>query len=347
MADISKIKIEDGTYDIKDVIARQSIATLQNSLLTDLVVIGDSYTALNTSTWAEDFAAQLNLTLHKHAQASMGYVHQVNSQTFINLLDWSDTSFYDNVKYVICYGGINDYDATRAEIENAVVSFVNKAKTNFPHAQIILVGPQSSANQFSSKRNVKERVAIERGAMKSGVAYVNCENWLMNTTFNYTDTYVEDLIHPSALGYKIITSKMLGIINNQCHSDIDLQFTFNSGYTGTLRKTKEGTHTHFSAKINGTFTQGNYVIPFKIEGSYTNNTINLEAFGDKNSYYPAYKIDGNGNASEFIGCARLSKSAATGVYGLYIVPIVSTFTGQVAVSGDIYLNWTEETSSDM
>ena len=97
MADISKIKIEDGTYDIKDVIARQSIATLQNSLLTDLVVIGDSYTALNTSTWAVDFAAQLNLTLHKHAQASMGYVHQVNSQTFINLLDWSDTSFYDKV----------------------------------------------------------------------------------------------------------------------------------------------------------------------------------------------------------------------------------------------------------
>ena len=218
MADISKIQIENGVYDIKDVTARNGITTLQNyidtqienitdTLLTDLVVIGDSYTALNTSTWSEDLATQLNLTLHKHAQSSMGYVHQVNSQTFINLLDWSDTSFYNNVKYVICYGGINDYDATRAEIENAVVSFVNKAKTNFPHAQIILVGPQSSATQNSSKRNVKERVAIERGAMRTGVAYVNCENWLLNNTFSYTETYSEDRIHPSDLGYKIITNK--------------------------------------------------------------------------------------------------------------------------------------------
>lgn len=358
MADISKIQIQNATYDIKDEKARQSISdldssvnsrinNLSNSLLTDLVVIGDSYTAFNVSTWAEDLAQQLNLNLHKHAQSSMGYVHQVNGQTFIDLLDWDDTSFYNKVKYLICYGGINDYDITRAQIETAVQAFVAKAKTNFPHAQIILVGPQCDAGQFSSLKVTKERVAIERGAMSSGVAYVDASDWLINTTYNYTQTYDNDHLHPSALGYKIITSKMLGIINNNPYSDIDLKFSFKEGWSGTLRTSKSKDKTHFSAKITGSWVQGSYNIPLKFEGSYVGNNANLDAFIDNTSYFPVYKIDGNNNVTDFVGCGRISVQSATGEYQIAIVPLVANFTGVCVISGDIYLgNWINELSSD-
>lgn len=359
MADISKIKIQNVIYNVKDETARQNIQdldntltarinNLQNTLLTELVVIGDSYTAFNVSTWAEDLAQQLNLTLHKHAASSMGYVHQVGGQTFIDLLDWDDTSFYDNVKYVICYGGINDYDITRAQIETAVQAFVAKAKTNFPHAQIILVGPQCDAGQFASRKVTKERVAIERGAMSSGVAYVDASDWLINTTYNYTDTYDTDHLHPSALGYKIITSKMLGVINNNPYSDIDLKISFKDDtWSGTIRTSRSKDKTHFSAKITGSWVQGAYNIPLKIEGSYAGNNENLGAFIDNSAFFPVYKIDGNNNVSEFVGCGRISVASATGEYQIAIVPLVANFTGTCAISGDIYLgNWTNELSAD-
>lgn len=353
MADISKIRLEETDYDIKDATARSAISTLNteinninNSLLTELVVIGDSYTAFNDSTWAENLATQLHLNLHKHAASSMGYAHAVNGDTFIDLLDWSDTSWYNKTKYVICYGGINDYDQSRNDIENAVIAFVNKAKTNFPNAQIILAGPQCDATQFASRRLVKERVAIERGAMQTGVAYVNAQNWLINTTFNYTQTYAIDNLHPSELGYKIITNKMLGIINNLPESDVDLKFSFNDGFSGSLRTTKERTHTHFAAKITGTFTQGVYTIPLRIDGSYVGNNSNLDGFVNRFEYYPAFKVDANNNVTDFIGCARPSYSSSTGVWGLYLVSNVETFTGTVAISGDVYLNFIDETTSD-
>lgn len=338
---------------IAELIPNAHIANLQtqinninNNVLTDFVVIGDSYTAFSNSTWAEDLEQQLHLTLHKHATSSMGYAHSVEGNTFLDLLDWSDTSFYNKVKYVICYGGINDYDQTRANIESAVVAFVNKAKTNFPNAQIILVGPQCDATQFASRRLVKERVAIERGAMRTGVAYVNAQNWLLNTTFNYTETYASDRLHPSELGYKIITGKMLGIINNICESDVDLKLSFNSGFSGNLRTTKEKTHTHFSAKITGTFTGGAYNIPIKIDGSIMENNANLDGFLTRDEYFPVYKLDANNNVSEFVGCGRITTSSQTGQYGIYIVPIVQTFTGTIVISGNLYMNWIDETSSD-
>lgn len=357
MADISKIQIQNGVYDIKDTTARQSISdlntsvdtrinNLSNSLLTDLVVIGDSYTALSGSTWAEDLADLLHLTLHKHATSSMGFVHQSGGNTFEDLLDWADTSFYNKVKYLICYGGINDYDIQRAPMQAGVEAFIQKAKNNFPNAQIIIVGPQVDAGQFSSMKVQKERVAMERACSNQGVAYVDASNWLINSTYNYTETYATDHLHPSALGYKLITSKMLGVINNQCNSDIKLMLSFNAPYTGSIRINNKKDGIHFTSRITGDFVQGAYNIPIKIEDSILGGNVNLDGFVDDRVYYPAYKIDSNNNVTDFVGCARIGKSGSTGIYGLYLVPLVANFTGTIVISGDIYLgNWNDATSA--
>lgn len=337
-------KIPNNNFNSTFTNLQNQITVIDNNVLTEMVVIGDSYTAFSNSTWAETLATHLHLNLHKHAASSMGYAHPVDNKVFSDLLDWDDTSFYNKVKYVICYGGINDYDQTRADIETGVDNFITKAKTNFPNAQIILAGPQAASDQFNDPRSVKERLSIERSAEKNGVAYVDPHDWLVNNTFNYTSTYANDNLHPSApLGYNIIASKFLGVINNECQSGMEIVLDIYPGNTGSVEFTKEKTHIHFAAKVNVTATSGAYTQLLTIKGPENIDiSTNFDGFLSRQSYFPVFKLNGN-NVSEIVGAARIGTSGSN--YSINFVNISSTFTGTVALSGDLYFDFIKNTVS--
>ena len=329
-------------YDLQTQINTIStnLSNLDSNILTDLVVIGDSYTAFSSSNWAENLASQLHLTLHKHAQSSMGFAHDIDGDVFTDLLDWEDTSFYNKVKYVICYGGINDYDQTRSNIQTGVSNFITKAKTNFPNAQIIIAGPQKDKNVSTTNttRNETERCAMERACMLTGVAYVNASDWLINTEFPYTMTYDNDGLHPSATGYTIITGKFLEIINNNINEDVSMTISLNDGLTGTLYVKQCKNYVHFETKItNITITQGVYTTILNIDGfADVPIEVNLDGYVDNKKFMPVFKINSSNNAEAIIGGARIGVTNSKHI--INFVSWASTFTGDIAVEGDIYFN---------
>lgn len=172
------IGMADGTrYKVKDADARSSIETIngdietinnnieninneiENKELTEVVVIGDSYSSKsylpNNELWCEIVANTLNLTLHNYAEAGAGFLADGDEKasTFSTQLDEAnnDTSFNNNkVKYVLIYGGTNDLEFFSGNNKNDYISayentFV-KARNYYPKAKIVYLGCDSFAS---------------------------------------------------------------------------------------------------------------------------------------------------------------------------------------------------------
>ena len=340
--------VSDGTID--DIIINKTpfpelenrVENIENSSLTELVVVGDSYSALDLSTWAEDTATQLNLNLHKSAQSGLGYTRETEANTFfIDLLN----RFIDNVhfpelfmsetlrnktKYVITYGGINDYASTETALATAVETYCNRAKELFPNAQIIIVGPQMAIADVNKIRNLTIVKGLSKGAMSAGCSYTDAREWLINTPYQYTTLYSSDNLHPSAKGYKIITSKMLNLIagNNSVTDEITFEFNSDRVTNGEIeiKRIQESLIIHVIA--NGTFTNDSSI---KI-GTFTTGG---SKFFIENKRYPVYKRDSNNCPSSLLGGIFIGSGAnfsvinnsgsdyTGGIIASFVVPIAS------------------------
>lgn len=189
-------------------------AAKQNKLL----VIGDSYTQLAASTWAEDFAKAASLELYKHATSSACYYkdREWQSVEFQTLLTQDDyiSKHPNELNMLICYGGINDAldtDKETAQFEIAVTNFIKAAHTTYPNALVYIVGPQraktSSRESLDLKCNIMQKVCSQLNAI-----YIDASAWQFFWPLYYGAYYASDNIHPNAAGYKCITDSMLAAI---------------------------------------------------------------------------------------------------------------------------------------
>ena len=181
MADISKIQIESGTYDIKDLEARNNINTINNNIntintnigdlnnlnttnkdnlvnainevnsnqdnlqtkLTNLVIFGDSWSDKNieNNVYPNILGQTLHLTVNNYAVNGGGFVHPTNNLISTQVQTFLDDETVDKtkVKYVLFFGGINDYrqNTTSTELTNEIVRLVNIIKNNCPNAKIV------------------------------------------------------------------------------------------------------------------------------------------------------------------------------------------------------------------
>ena len=318
-----KIQYSSG-YDIQTNLQEQ-IDDINDNLLSELVVVGDSYTALEGSNWAELVAQQLGLNLHKHATSSMGFVHEVGGHTFVDNLDWGETTTQKNrTKYVICYGGINDKSENKTDLYNNVKTFCSTAKTTYPNAQIIIVGPQTSATNYLGYQDTIN--AIQKGASASGVAYANAFDWLFINQFSYSDTYASDNIHPSELGYKIIASKMLNLLNGSIIQNNLIDFSFANNLTGTIRVSQNNNLCSLVCVIDSVEMQHN---------SFTtilNTNVPFKEFIPGNQYFPVYGISTYGFANKMIGFASFNSDYTA----IRVVNITgSTVTSKIGFRADI------------
>lgn len=122
---------------------------------TEMVVIGDSwcttgYDAALNQLWWYLFAQRNNLHAHNYAVSGQGYVH--GTKTFTMQLDDAiadDTFDHNKVKYVFIFGSLNDkseYNANESNALNVIRATANKAKTNFPRATVVCIGPENPIN---------------------------------------------------------------------------------------------------------------------------------------------------------------------------------------------------------
>lgn len=330
------LDVQDEINNKLDVMA--SDGTLEEIINQDnMVVVGDSYTALPLSNWAESVAQELHLTLYKHATSSMGYVHAIQDKTFIDNLTWGMAeSLRLKTKYLICYGGLNDLNETPSDVTTAVQAFCTQAKTLFPNAHIIIVGPQSDIPSANSKKLFDIINAIHEGAVNSGVGYADAHTWLYDTPYGYAYTYASDNTHPNETGYKIITSKMLSLIignvNNQA-SILVTPYNDSLAEVTTIRTTQHLNSTHVDMRItsismaNESFTKVGKVSTLNLGFANVRSPLMILAYNASYGFY-----------TKLIGFATIGTNG-----DINAVNITGTdYTGAIEVVGDIELTYNNQ-----
>ena len=152
MVDISKIKLNDTTYNIKDTTARAqsgsnatSIVNLQekvkalearkpeNIMGKRFVMIADSYGEYGCM---EAFASTLNgVIVEKKWVGGAGFTKTGNQQYLTILNELPDHS---DIDYVVVFGFYNDsFDVNN--LTSAIITFKNQVQVKYPGAQLVLV----------------------------------------------------------------------------------------------------------------------------------------------------------------------------------------------------------------
>jgi hypothetical protein len=170
--------VEDGTLatiinqevfgDIQDNITAldtkidNEISNIRNNLYTEMVIIGDSFSAdnytsqQNITPWHYWVSRAYGMNRHNYSSAGNGFVVGSDgtttfNNTFSNQLDTAlaDTTFNnDKVGLVVIMGGLNDilHDGNVSNIYEVALATFRKAVDGFKNAHIIFVG----GNTFSS-----------------------------------------------------------------------------------------------------------------------------------------------------------------------------------------------------
>ena len=213
MADISKIKLENTTYNIKDQVARNNIAVLNRLINKKIVIIGDSYTVTynQPSQWVNKFQELTGISdITTNAKGGVGFCNSVDGQNFNSLLNSVTSS--DDVTDVICVGGYNDMGYSQNDIETAINVFCTTSKTKFPNAKIY-IGMCAWCFNYSNTYNISNKVlSAYQCCKKYGAIYLNgIENILHDTSLLQNDGFHPTLTDGmNALGYGIFQAWSIG-----------------------------------------------------------------------------------------------------------------------------------------
>lgn len=247
MADISKIQIASGTYDIKDVTAREGIADLQQPRKAytnrKIIFIGDSYGTGNnsvdsthTTSWTTLVPQYLGLSNSQYYTNSSDGSGFKAGLTFKSQLEAVASGITDknSITDIVIVGGYNDKDYSVSDIETKMAEFFTYAKTTFPNADMKLacVG---WTKHYDNRQFIASRVIP---------AYTNCGKYgcqyLDNTQFILHDyrLFSPDDFHPSQDGQNILSSYLTdALLTGSCNV---VRGWVNVGYTMGSEMTSAG-----------------------------------------------------------------------------------------------------------
>lgn len=301
MADISKIRLENETYNIKDENARNDISTINNTLdnlLTKkkMIVIGDSYSASTqsgTPLWFKYIEKWDNLDTYTNASDGQGYSTGIN--TFLHQLQLAKQNVnLDEIDRIYIVGGLNDLgnSSLTPETFNASVDTTFQyVKDNFPNIKCYVIGilpfqfyNYYSNNQFFTdcKRAYNFQAFLSYTSMKyENIIFKSAQYLGLNIPGYFGDLSGNAQRHPSSYGQKVIANF---IYNSQrLYGFLDLN---NSLMTIPL------TCDNGNASIDGA---DDLFITIKIENYNNNNALNIGASGLPIAKYPVI-TDEKGNS---------------------------------------------------
>lgn len=282
MANISKLKIEDTTYDIKDTTARSDISTLNSnvtilddkvsqleiqasSLLKDkkTIIIGDSLCL--EGRWGDKFVYFSGCDGEVYGNGSAGFTSEGITEPYVgmtfgemleDIASDMTTAEKNAIDYLIVGGGINDAlnNHSPSDIKTAVNNFISDAKDNFPNAKIIIFPIHTFAwltgVQVSRYQAILER-CTDSGIMTTG-------DFLFWTVDDRTYDS-GDHTHLTDTGYQVIANKILSWINGTTNALIEnVDYTLETGW-------ELGTWLNIFKRDNIVYVQGIL--------HYTNGTI--------------------------------------------------------------------------
>lgn len=223
MADISKIQISSGVYDIKDTIARNKANQLElivNDITEQennkIIFISDSYgsgyngdTQTTGDSFIDYFKAMTNYStdnLIRATEGGAGFNKEGQAgHNFLQLLQGLNISSENKpkIKKIYVIGGVNDNNYSYDAIITKINEFYNYVASNFVNATLYVGCAGYSANSLdiTPRENITERVL--RAYSDVDTSHVNhvylsgIENILHEPSFMSADG-----IHPNVTGYR-------------------------------------------------------------------------------------------------------------------------------------------------
>lgn len=262
----------------------------------EVITIGDSWAAgvvdgmLSNydadNGWAHmlhDFSGSAK-TWHYYAQPSAGFAVKggVNQRDFEDLLDLSIAAVSDkaSIGYIIVGGGINDANAynsgtiTVTDLSNAIASFVNKAKNNYPNAKIVVFPMLFSGHSPVRDADVRiKREMVTYLNRRTGNIMVcdHCPEWLLG----FKDYYGSETQghHTTIDGMVRVAHYMQAFINGG-DSHVSLY-----EYTRDTTETNIITFTNLEVKL------ANGMLDVRFTGTLNDTTLTTPLLTLNNDYF--------------------------------------------------------------
>lgn len=239
MADISKITIETGTYDIKDEVARNQLSPLSRLINKKYILIGDSYLTGytpngNITNWGiyfQQFLGIANDKIQIVGYNTSGFT-RIDVKTFTQMI--SELTDDDEVTDIIVCGGYNDIGSSNSSLLSYMTSFKTACASKFPNAKISVghIGwTTDPANIYPLSLNIAHYKSC---CAELGFTYLSNVEYSLK---DYFGMFTNDKIHPNATGQvaiaKAITSAVVTGQANIYYDFRNISFTPASNITIT------------------------------------------------------------------------------------------------------------------
>ena len=178
------------------------------------IMIGDSYGVGTTSGgtiegWCDRVKSILeipNEKYYKFVEGGAGFVKTgLSGHTFLTLLqnNINNITNKNDVTTIIVCGGYNDNSANIDNLNNAIQSFMNYVKQNFPNAKVYCGMVGNSGAQTDDGANIRTNlgghiIRCYQNIIIHGGYYLN---GIENIMKDYIDFMSDDNIHPNEFGY--------------------------------------------------------------------------------------------------------------------------------------------------
>ena len=234
MADISKIRLKNETYNIKDETARNNVTEINNRIDNlnnkNFVIIGDSWSTTDTpninhfADWLDDLIVSLKYNsshVFRYANGGAGWVSNGNSGNFLtqlnNAIDNMSQEQKNNTDRILMFGGINDVsnNVSYQLIQDYIRSCVTLAKQNFPNATLYVCPLNIPGHKYSNIKLAIEtyhrELVLWAKSNFSQICVFDMIDWLI--PFEPFKPFTEnDELHLSILGNNIFGNCMLNLM---------------------------------------------------------------------------------------------------------------------------------------
>lgn len=173
------------------------------------IFIGDSYahSKLVGGVWQSrldelvpDYMG-LDASMYKaYGSDGSGFSSNGTDGTFEDMLDNTASDFPDgDVNKIVVMGGLNDHGTALATLETAVESFISKAATMYPDAQVIMVLCGYNKTTFLTRGQLHNMAGLY--SQIKGLKYID-----MRLSLKRNPAYMSNADHPSSLGYTTLAA---------------------------------------------------------------------------------------------------------------------------------------------
>lgn len=314
--DISKIRMENRNYDIKDEVSRNKINEL-NSEIEKLknsdntsIIISDSYFNWTPDEndlpdektyWYKFFKMAGIKKYYAYCKGGIGFYQKVDNKNFQAILEdnFNNIPNKETIKNIFVFGGYNDSwknETSIYDINDAINNFVAYCKQHYPNAKIYIgeIGYDTRKTVEGSRRrnniNAKVIPAYANTSYNINFPYIYLPN--LNYCLHNSDFMASDGIHPSSKGHNELANAVFSAYNNGYY-----QQTISEEYvdcTPAIENSRVDVQFYVTNKIPiKTIRINRFEINFdnnNLQKISHNNSLIVAKFTNSNLLIPTYKI---------------------------------------------------------